>query len=67
MSALHVWHVHTDSDAIYGVAATGKRDALLSVTERIQRDGDTFTPTTAERMSGKPHVSWHYGLVIRYR
>jgi hypothetical protein len=64
---INVWHVETDGGAVYGVAATGKRDALLSVTERIARDGDTYVPTRCERMTGKLPATWSYGMVIRYR
>lgn len=63
--ALHVYHVMTEDASTYGVAATGKRDALIAVQDRLDRDESTARPISCSRVA-VAGPTWSYGTVLRY-
>lgn len=60
---MRIYHVTTNAGHVYGVAATGKREAMLFVQERLSADGDAGTPERAEVVGSG---CWPYGTVLAY-
>lgn len=63
MNALRVYHVMTDSAALYGVAATGIREALTFVRERCEEEGTRPISVSPIALAGP---TWSLGTVLRY-
>ena len=60
---LPCFHVTTTTGRVYGVAATGKRDAMARTQERLTGEGADDRPAAAVRVA-----TWDapYGTVLAY-
>lgn len=60
-----IYHVTMSNGRVYGVAATGKREAMTMAQERAMSDGTGATPQRADSV-GRGGPTWTYGAVLAY-